>query len=99
MRGTPGWPDNVYQVERVLLQSFAKNGELCNAFYCNDDFCQKFLDQAAYTVETGVFKDAPTHMKLKIDNPNWTDSFLNKTTTAAAEVLQQLSQARDTTQR
>jgi len=96
MRGLPSWPDNVYEVEKVLLKSFAKNGELCNAFYCNDDFCQKLLDQAAHAIETGSFKDARPDQKLKMNSPHWDESFQNKTATAAAEVLKQCSEAGST---
>eukprot|EP00930_Biecheleria_cincta_P001854 TRINITY_DN102946_c0_g1_i1.p1 TRINITY_DN102946_c0_g1~~TRINITY_DN102946_c0_g1_i1.p1 ORF type:complete len:219 (+),score=27.62 TRINITY_DN102946_c0_g1_i1:32-658(+) len=92
MRGKPSWPDNVYQVEKVLLQSFAKNGELCDSFYSNDDFCEKLLRQAAHVVEGGTFKDAPGHAKLRMKSKNWDESHQNKVTVAAAEILQTLSE-------
>mmetsp|Transcript_98198 Transcript_98198/g.174814 ORF Transcript_98198/g.174814 Transcript_98198/m.174814 type:complete len:214 (-) Transcript_98198:164-805(-) len=96
MRGTPSWPDNVYEVEKVLLKSFAKNPDFCNAFYCNDDFCQKLLDQAAHAVEGAGFQDARPDQKLTMNNSYWEETFQNKTATAAAEVLKQLNDVSST---
>ncbi|CAE7707257.1 sodA [Symbiodinium pilosum] len=85
MRGKPSWPTNVYEAEKVLLQTFAKSPELCTAFYLNNDFCEKLLTQAAIAFEYGVYQDAPAHTQLRMNSPHWEESVQNRVETAAAE--------------
>jgi len=51
MRGRSSYPDCVYMVEDRLIRGFSRSGELCNAFFCNEDFAKKLLDDAARAVE------------------------------------------------
>ncbi|CAE8649530.1 unnamed protein product, partial [Polarella glacialis] len=85
LKGKYAYPDSLYLVEKVLLTRFAACGELCNAFYCNEDFCNSLLDQAANVIVGGGYKDAPGHMKFKMTSNLWDDSFMNKTTNASVE--------------
>mmetsp|Transcript_28194 Transcript_28194/g.52906 ORF Transcript_28194/g.52906 Transcript_28194/m.52906 type:complete len:210 (-) Transcript_28194:181-810(-) len=93
MRGKPSWPDNVYEAEKVLLQTFAKSPELCTAFYLNNDFCEKLLTDAAVASEHGVYQDAPAHTQLRMNNPNWEESVQSRVAVAAAEVLRRLAES------
>eukprot|EP00933_Yihiella_yeosuensis_P052455 TRINITY_DN50537_c0_g1_i1.p1 TRINITY_DN50537_c0_g1~~TRINITY_DN50537_c0_g1_i1.p1 ORF type:complete len:218 (+),score=30.45 TRINITY_DN50537_c0_g1_i1:100-753(+) len=91
MKSKPNYPDSVYAVEKILLQSFASSHELCSAFYCNDDFCEQLLSKAAIAVETGTYQDAPKYMNHTVNNPLWQDSFAYKTKIAAAEAVKRVA--------
>ncbi|CAK9032130.1 unnamed protein product [Durusdinium trenchii] len=92
MRGQPSWPSNVYEAEKVFLQTFAKCPELCTAFYGNEDFCEKLLRESVLAFEHGMFEDAPKHTQFRMNNPNWEETFQNKAAVGAGEVVRRLAE-------
>ena len=92
MRGQPSWPSNVYEAEKVFLQTFAKCPELCTAFYGNEAFCEKLLMDAVNAYEYGVSEDAPAHTQFRMNSPFWEESFRNKAAVGAAEVVRRLAE-------
>jgi hypothetical protein len=58
-RGTHSYNDAVFLVEKAVLKGFAADETLCKAFYQNEDFATKMLEDTVNALERGILPPAP----------------------------------------
>mmetsp|Transcript_29297 Transcript_29297/g.58478 ORF Transcript_29297/g.58478 Transcript_29297/m.58478 type:complete len:214 (-) Transcript_29297:70-711(-) len=97
MKGCPNYPECMYMVEKMLLKQFAASSELCNTFYCNDDFAKQILNQAATSVNTlgavGALKGGRPRTPQGEPAGVWEESYVEKSKFAAARFVEAVAVA------
>jgi len=54
LRGSQDFADGVFMVENALLKGFANSPEMCQAFFQNEAYADKMLEQTAYKIDANL---------------------------------------------